>query len=139
MTVVDYTIKTRRTAAKVANLLDAVEERLLDFGRPRKRPYRKRDEAQNWDGEAMKLAPSTVEIVVYTNLPGAFRLAKYQGGFTKRHLEMAANEFMLAYSEAGWVTHGFDLADVDNRQADTRELVRAVSRARRNLANEWGV
>lgn len=124
----------KRTAEKVANLLGLVEQWIKD-GRPRKMPGKPRPEAISDYGTPMKATLRNFWAIDKLSLPAAFKLAQQEEGYTKYVRDIAEEELLYEYSPWSW--HHLSVADIDNEELDTRELVRAARAARRYIETTY--
>ncbi|MBA2726527.1 MAG: hypothetical protein H0U53_11095 [Actinobacteria bacterium] len=118
-----------KTAQKVADLMAAVETTLTGNGRPRKQPDHDRVEAVTDHGKRVR--PTHVEATSFS-LPGALkadaRLLGY-GANVRRFAAYAILDETYEYSGEGESA----LYTLDNVMLDTRQLVRLIRAARKNI------
>lgn len=125
------------TAYKVADVLGLVEAFLSQTQRPRKRPGKPRPLAEVRTLSGIKPITRLTKDMQFldvdrVSLVGALRLACYEQGYSRHVQQVAAFEIAWAWwtnsGEAEWID---SLEGIDNHVQDTRELLRAVKRARR--------
>lgn len=126
---------TKRTAAKVADLLGLVEA-YLKSGRPRKAPGKPRPPAVSiWGQEMKKVSNTDFFIMDKVSLPTAFKVATREQGYSRNVKEWAGCAFIgasgnshLLRDERGLVEI---LQQIDDEAWDTQELRRDLRRARK--------
>lgn len=145
--LIDTKIKTARIANQVANILAAVEAILVTDGRPRKRPHKARAIATRVDGRPMtKVTRADVWHIDQMSLPGAFQLARIEENSSRKTMLIAMYHFnaMYAFGGSDYPTSMWDFdiekdtTTIDNRELDTRTIVRECRNARKRVEKKWG-
>jgi hypothetical protein len=123
----------KRTAAKVADLL-GLAEAWLRTGRPRKLPGRPRAEATMY-GLTTKVTTRNVFDCEKVSLVGAFKAARIEQGYTRTIQKYA--EDALAKVAYPWTYEALGLQGIDDLENDTRQLIRDLRAARKNIERQY--